>query len=226
MSYDLHILRVPESKENQISADEWLSCIASDPELQRRQSGDDPAGWIIATVTGAEEWESLRWREGWISASYPQDRMASKMSAIAQRLGAVLMGDDGDIWTITEDGRMVVDSPEDARATKSQPAKEEPLPRGMMWPYFNYDAETDPRRIIMWLLSCRPDSDITAAERFLSDRLQIPMHEAAAALRTCQSGQPVGMPAPEDIEEACLLCERLQELGIVNKGCGVQAPPW
>ena len=224
MSYNLHIVRVPESKENQISADEWLSCIAADPELQREQSPGSPSGWIIATVSGSED--SLTWSGGSVSASCPQRTVVSKMSAIAQRLGAVLVSDDGETWTITEDGRVLVDSPANAPVRESQPIKEDPVPRGIMWPYFNYDPETDPRRIIVWLLSCRPDGDLTRAERLLSDRLQIPLLEAAAALRTCQSGQPVGIPAPEDVEEACLLCERLHELGIINKGCGVRVPPW
>ena len=46
--------------------------------------------------------------------------MVSKMSAIAQRLGAVLMSDDGDIWTVTEDGRVLVDSPAEAPSEQSR----------------------------------------------------------------------------------------------------------
>ena len=227
MSYDLHILRVPESSDNRISPHEWLSCIESDPELHQDTSSELPEEWMVARVVGSEEWESLQWSGGSISASYPQQKMVSKMFAIAQRLGAVVMSDDGDIWTMAEDGRILVDSPIEPPKTDHSVALEgKTLPRGIMWPYFNYDPESDPRRVILWLLSFQPECDVNLVARFLSDRLLIPLHEAEAAIEACQSGQPIGMPAPEDFEEACLLCERLQELGVTNKGCGVRVPPW
>lgn len=39
--------------------------------------------------------------------------MLLKMAAIAQRLGAVLMSDDGEIYTVTADGKVTVVPTED-----------------------------------------------------------------------------------------------------------------
>jgi hypothetical protein len=227
MSYEIHIVRglQPDNSEQQISAAEWIAYIESDSGLQRvsNQNTNFVQAKLISASADESDGQVLTWSGGGISARYPKKSLLAKMSHIAKHFEANVISDDGETWTITEDGRVRVDSPLGAPDTnRPVPEEEEQLPRGIMWPYFNYDSETDPRRIIIWLLSCRSDSDITAAEGYLSDRLRIPLHEAAAALRTCQSGQPVGMPAPEDYEEACLLCERLQELGIANKGCGVR----
>jgi hypothetical protein len=109
MSQELHIVRVPESDENQISANEWLNCISEDPEMERKQSSEVPEGWIVATVSGAEEWETLYWRSGSISATYPQSRLTSKMLDLAERLSAVAMTDDGIILRRGEGGKIECD---------------------------------------------------------------------------------------------------------------------
>jgi hypothetical protein len=233
MSYEIHIVRGPEcgNPEHQITAAEWIAYIESDPELQR-VTGQNPnfiQAKLVSTPNMEDDGQVLTALVGGgaISSGYAEKPLLSKISQIAKHFGAYVVSDDGDLWNITEDGTVQVESPGDVTETKVQPAKEErPLPRGIMWPFFNYDPETDPRRMILWLLSCQSDNDIVLAERCLADGLQIPLREAADALRTCQSGQPVGMPLPEDLEEACLLCERLQKYGIVNKGCGVRVPPW
>lgn len=109
MSMELHIVRVPESPDNRISAAEWLECISEDADLHRKEAGDIPEGWIAVTVSGAEEWETLRWGNGSISASYPQGKMTAKMLDIAERLSAVLMTDDGIVFKRGEGGRIECD---------------------------------------------------------------------------------------------------------------------
>jgi hypothetical protein len=148
-----------------------------------------------------------------------------KLGQMARAFGAVVMSDDGDIWTITEDGRVVADSPGYTPATKPQPAKEKvSLPPAIRWPYFSHAWESGPQPWVLRLQSCRSDSAIASAESCLANGLQFPRHEAAAALRACQSGQPVGMPVV-DLEEACSLAERLKEFGVVVTVTGVLNPP-
>lgn len=108
MSTELHIVRMPELPDNGITAEEWLNCIASDPEIQQTNSASTPKGSISASVAGAEEGEILSWRNGWISATTPQKSMIEKMHAIAEHLGAILMTDDG---TVIERRKKVSDAP-------------------------------------------------------------------------------------------------------------------
>ncbi len=93
------------------------------------------------------------------------------------------LSDDGDIWTIDEEGRVQVAAPTiDSAQPAAMETKTEGTP-GRMWPYFDYDEKTDPRRIIIWLMACQPERKADLAERCLADGLRIPLHEAAAALR-------------------------------------------
>ena len=109
MSMELHIIRIPESFENRISAEEWLECISEDADLQRKEADDIPGNWIVATVSGTEEWEVLRWSNGSISAKYPQSRMTAKMLDLSERLSAALMTDDGIIFKRGKDGGIACD---------------------------------------------------------------------------------------------------------------------
>jgi hypothetical protein len=229
MSLSVHILRqTADGQELPITLDEWNAYIDSDSELKRPEPGhlnySQTLVLLPSDTASPDDWQGLSWTTGSISSDYPQQPMLKKIGQIARHFGAVIMSDDGDIWTIDEEGRVQVAAP----ATDfTQPATETKteVSHGRMWPYFDYDEKTDSRRIIIWLMACQPERKADLAERCLADGLRIPIHEAAAALRACGT-QPIGVPAPEDFLEAVTLCERLGECGIEVKGCGVLSPPW
>lgn len=231
MSFDIHIVRGPESDnpEHRISAPEWIAHLNSDPELQRI-TGTNPdfiQAKLAATPGSGEDGQVLTWSRGGISASFPQKPLLSKMARIARHFDAIIISDDGDVWDVSEDGHVRVVTQPEAPKPKPAPTSERlPPPAGIIWPYFNYDPETDPRGIIIWLLSCGPDSDFALAERYLSEGLPMPPQEAAAALRTCLSGQPVGVPGPLDLEELCTLAERIEACGFSVRASGVKVQLW
>jgi len=104
MGYDLHIVRGLDHYENpahQIAAEEWLAYIKSDPELQlANYNGPNFALW-----SGQSEYPDpwLDWFGGAIYSKNPDEAIITKMLQIAERLGAQVRGDDGEIYTSPTD---------------------------------------------------------------------------------------------------------------------------
>jgi hypothetical protein len=103
MGYDLHITRRVHwsSEGDDITSDEWLSIVATDPEL-RLQPENGP---FFATWSGISTLISpwLNWSNGQISTKNPDDALINKMVAIARKLGAVVQGDDGELYNSAQD---------------------------------------------------------------------------------------------------------------------------
>jgi hypothetical protein len=111
MSYSVHVLRqTAEGQEAPITLDEWNAYIESDPELKRPEPGHTNFSETLVLLptdgVSPDEWQSLRWVTGSILFDYPQQPMLKKMGQIARHFDAAVMSDDGDIWTIDEDGRV------------------------------------------------------------------------------------------------------------------------
>jgi hypothetical protein len=82
MGYELHILRqqsVSGNAEPPISATEWQTAIGGDPDA-----------------------ESFYWNDGQISLKNPSPAQIAKMVRLAERLGAHVQGDNGELYR--EDG--------------------------------------------------------------------------------------------------------------------------
>jgi hypothetical protein len=111
VSYSLHLIRQSEDgSEVPISLDEWNAYIASDSDLRRPEPAHLNYSETLVLLPddspSPDEWQWLSWGSGSISSDYPQQPMLKKMAQIARHFGAVLMCDDGDRWTIDEDGNI------------------------------------------------------------------------------------------------------------------------
>ncbi len=99
MGYDLHITRAKFWSENEdckITPEEWLAIAAQDPELGlERKNGPYSTNWSGKSVL-SEPW--LNWSAGNIYTKNPDWALINKMVEIANRLGAVVQSDDGEIY--------------------------------------------------------------------------------------------------------------------------------
>lgn len=99
MGVEFHITRAEfwaENDDNQISSDEWLNIINSDPELSHSpRNGELNAIWNGDGSDG-EDW--LDWSEGNIYTKWPPTPLYRKMLQISQKLNAKVMDDDGTIY--------------------------------------------------------------------------------------------------------------------------------
>jgi len=92
MGYDFHITRRDNWYDEgaEISADEWLKYVESDPEL----TIDESNGKYFAIWK--EDW--LDWRRGEIYTKNPRKNLVEKMIQIANRLNAKVQGDEGEVY--------------------------------------------------------------------------------------------------------------------------------
>lgn len=106
MGYDFHITRRDNWYDEgaDISSDEWLKYVGSDPEL----SIDESNGNYFAIWN--EDW--LDWRRGEIFTKNPRRNLIEKLIQIANRLNAKVQGDEGEIYI---DGSQVPDDEETER---------------------------------------------------------------------------------------------------------------
>ena len=102
MSYDLHITRTDlwiNSEKTPITYAEWQAYVESDPELTWEGWTDwKDCGRILTAAwsgdTSGEPQSPLCWHRGEIFAPYPSRQTTAKMVAIAEVLGAKVVGDD------------------------------------------------------------------------------------------------------------------------------------
>ena len=101
MGYDLHITRAEnwsDSDGPHISAAEWQSLVAADPELSPDPDNGPSFALWRGSGAAAEAW--LAWSEpGDIFTKYPDRALVAKMLQLAERLGARVQGDDGEFYT-------------------------------------------------------------------------------------------------------------------------------
>ncbi|MDQ3996030.1 MAG: hypothetical protein M3303_03315 [Gemmatimonadota bacterium] len=99
MTYQLHITRASDwmhSEELPITAPEWLKLVRTDSELiQDHTHGTHFVRW--AGSVGRDRW--LEWAEGRINTNYPDGALLKKLVAIAERLGAKVQGDGGEVYS-------------------------------------------------------------------------------------------------------------------------------
>jgi hypothetical protein len=121
MGYDIHITRqdnwFDEDERLQISLSEWKHYIESDSEMRIDNlaetilpSGDkiriENEGLAIWTKYSGDNIDSnhawFDFRNGNITVKNPDEEIMKKMLSIANRLGAKMQGDEGEIYDLTE----------------------------------------------------------------------------------------------------------------------------
>jgi hypothetical protein len=100
VGYDLHITRRADWADDggpPITEEEWLRLVEADPELRLDpDNGPQHALWS-GPPEDPEPW--LAWEErGEIFTKNPDAPLIRKMIQVAERLGAKVQGDDGDIY--------------------------------------------------------------------------------------------------------------------------------
>jgi hypothetical protein len=99
MPYHLHVTRASDwmqSNELPITAAEWLKLVRTDSDLvQDPRRGPYVALW--SSPDGRDQW--LEWSEGRINTRYPDGALLKKLVTIAERLGAKVQGDGGEVYS-------------------------------------------------------------------------------------------------------------------------------
>jgi hypothetical protein len=102
MAYQLHITRASDwmhSEELPITVAEWLTLVRCDPELTHDPThGPHFVRW--SGSPGRDRW--LDWEDGRINTKYPDGKLLQKLVAIADRLGAKVQGDGGEVYSGAE----------------------------------------------------------------------------------------------------------------------------
>lgn len=99
MAYQLHITRASDwmhSDQLPITVAEWLKLVRTDSELiQDSNHGPHFVRW--SGSAGPDHW--LEWSEGRINTKYPDGALLKKLVQIAERLGAKVQGDGGEVYS-------------------------------------------------------------------------------------------------------------------------------
>jgi hypothetical protein len=105
MGYYLHIHRADEwydSSARPIPAEEWLTVVASDPELRLDPvRGPYFALWPGPCRDPGGTW--FNWAGGRVFTKSPDRATVAKMLEVARRLGARVQGDHGEFYNRPED---------------------------------------------------------------------------------------------------------------------------
>jgi hypothetical protein len=104
MGVELHITRAEFWAENEgaeISAEEWLAYVESDPELRLdSRNGKYFVQWLGKSSYN-EPW--LDWFQGNVSSKWPDTALYRKMLGIATALKARVMDDNGNFYYAPND---------------------------------------------------------------------------------------------------------------------------
>jgi hypothetical protein len=106
VSYDAHITRAPDwtvSDQVQIPLAEWSAVAAAAGLIPTRQPGLFYAQ--DARETGDDA--SFEWFDGAITVCAPDEVTLGKMIELADLLDAVVQGDDGETYRVTDAGEIV-----------------------------------------------------------------------------------------------------------------------
>jgi hypothetical protein len=212
MSLSVYIVRQAlDGQETPISLDEWNEYIETDSDLKRPDLNHPNYGETLVLLpqerVRAEDWQWLHWTSGSISSDYPQQPMLKKIGQIARHLGAVVMSDEGELWTIDDDGRVSIPGRFEASsgnvsasATPTRTnAPNQSLSQPPPLPLASTKIAPQP-----WFLSIkRPDS------RGISESAK---QQFAEAVGISLQHYPVSLRIA-DLEQACGIAESLIKLG-------------
>jgi hypothetical protein len=102
MGYQVHITRAKHWAQNngvEIPASEWHELVSGDPEL--RLAASNGPHFAIWNASAGQIIGWLDWNNGNITTKSPDEQLLAKMIEIAERLGARVQGDDGELYGVT-----------------------------------------------------------------------------------------------------------------------------
>jgi len=105
MGWEVHMTRAADwsnGDQRPITPDEWLAVVDADPELRIDQAN----GPCFAVWSGPCSYPNggwFDWAHGCVSTKHPDRAILGKLLQLAARLGAVVQGDDGGVYTRPED---------------------------------------------------------------------------------------------------------------------------
>jgi hypothetical protein len=105
MGWEVHMTRADDwsnSDQRPITPEEWLAVVHSDPELRI----DEANGPYFAVWSGPCSYPDgawFDWAEGCVSTKNPDRAILGKLLQLAAKLGAVVQGDDGEVYSRPED---------------------------------------------------------------------------------------------------------------------------
>src|SRR3954470_11370209 len=98
MGWEVHMTRADDwtqSAQQPITADEWLVIVSADPELHiDKLNGPYFAVW--SNRESVDGW--FDWADGQVSTKQPNRPTLKKLLQLADKLGATIQGDDGDVY--------------------------------------------------------------------------------------------------------------------------------
>jgi hypothetical protein len=100
MGYDLHVTRADtwlDSEATPITFDEWQAYFVTDPSLR---SGGEESPECVLWADHPREPFPIWWYEGEVRCKNPDEATVAKLVAIARQLGARVLGDDGEEYSI------------------------------------------------------------------------------------------------------------------------------
>lgn len=104
MGYDLHVTRATDWSANvgrEISVEEWIALVEADPELKPDpEHGPYAVSWEHPRRQGSGWFD---WSDGNVYTTDPDRATVRKMLTIAERLIALVQGDDGVVFDSLED---------------------------------------------------------------------------------------------------------------------------
>ena len=115
MGYEVHVIRQTESgEETDITLEEWQRFVDANSELVPPPHGNTNHHvknlYCLPTESpDSEMWPWIAWTNGRIHSKYCERPVMKKLGEMARYFGAVVMSDDGDIWTIDETGNISID---------------------------------------------------------------------------------------------------------------------
>jgi hypothetical protein len=116
MGYELHITRAEnwwESQDTPIPLADWRALVREDPELEETgvAEASTPEGRLRYENQGLSVWSAhpggervwFDWRDGCVIVKNPDEPVIAKMISVAERLGARVQGDDGELYPLPEE---------------------------------------------------------------------------------------------------------------------------
>ncbi len=112
MGYEVHVIRQSDSgAEVDITLEEWNRFIESDPDFRPPPVGNINQGknlfYLPTDSSDPDDWPWIAWSNGRIHSRYCELSVMKKLGQMARLFGAVVMSDDGDIWTLDENGHII-----------------------------------------------------------------------------------------------------------------------